>query len=195
MTGRINRPPQIHPLTGLLACHACGRLLYGTTTHKGPARRFYRHRIACELDYNQWGAAGVELRVREHLAALVWPTSTASDAEVTKALAARAQGRTSDAERARIGQALDRLQKLYTWGDLSDEDYQRERDALTAQVPAPDAEQANLAGAGLPSDAEAVMDAAPGLLRELVRTLYERIEVKAGGELVFKPQEWCREWA
>lgn len=188
------RPPQLHPLTGILYCANCGNPLYGTTAHDGAPHRFYRHRLACDLNHCQKDADAIEREVRNHLAALRWPSQPAADAEVNRVLAAESRGQSASGERARIGQALERLRSLFTWGDLSEADYHRERDALLAKIPS-DAAMPSLNGVGLPTDAEAIQAAPPGMLRELVRALYERIDMDMEGELAYITREWCREWA
>lgn len=191
------RPPYAHPLTGILYC-ACDQRLEGSTKN---GQRLYRHVLVCELDRPfSRNAAEIEESVRLHLMGLPYPTDLVErDAErAARALARSESGRSTEAERTRIMDAIDRLADLYAEGEITRDQYQAKKTAYLAQFQALEADVI----AGAPPDAAAVLSltgsiaAAEGIaFRNLVRALYARIEIDQDGDLRYHAQEWCQAWA
>ena len=179
--GNKPRPFRHYPLRGLLRC-ACGTKMRGEAhVQRGTERRYYRcPTLGCTARRSP--AEGLEQAVVAAIGQGVLPDEVieAGRAELRRRL------QTPDAakvgrQRQRLSQRLEQLKKLYGWGDLSDDDYQRQRDEVrTALAALPgddriasfDAYRARLLGL-----AEAIAVASPARQEELCRIVLQRIVV------------------
>lgn len=184
-----------YPLTGLLYC-ACGERLRGNITPRG---RAYRHVYKCTIGNRVENHADLlEVAAREHIARLRIPSHIVQQetAAVVRLVAAESSARPVDAERTRIEGALQRLNELYVEGLIDRPAYDRRRAEMLGQLPAEPA-LPGPASALLSLDlAQAMRDCPPAALRDMVRGLYEKVEVVDREEnLRFVPRLWCAEWA
>lgn len=187
-------PPRLYPLTGVLYCE-CGQRLKGAFAF---GYRRYLHDAKCARGHPWYMRAdALEDTVRAHVGALAVPHSiqAATAADVVAYLGST-HSNSAAAERERLALAIERLAELYAEGTISRAQYDRQRAAYLAQMPA-DAPPPISPGplAGLPPLAEVIAGAPPELFRDLVRALYGRI-VCVGLEIVeYAPLEWCAGWA
>lgn len=191
--GARKRPPHFYPLTGLLHC-ACGQALKGSWAFN--ARR-YLHETKCPLGRPWYARADdLEQAARRHIGQLQVPAGLQSQnaGDVLHYLTAEQGGAKEAAENARIDLAVERLAELYADGLLTREQYDAKRATYETQRPAKAAVLAPSPLAGFPPLTDVVQFAAPPLLRDIARALYERI-VLDNGELRFQPREWCWAWA
>ncbi len=136
-----------YTLTGLLWCGQCGGKMRLARWHG----KVEDARAVC---YNRLqglgcGQVSVKASVYEEQV-LTWLKGVVATAEDTRAAAdvlGRESGKSTIDGRHRIEAALDRLQEMYTWGDVSRADYQAKRDGLLEQLRAvtPPAPQRDLA--------------------------------------------------
>lgn len=202
--GRGKRAPRVYPLTGLLFCAGCGARLRGGLEN---GNRRYVHPLPCAAGWqNSRLSNALDAQVQEHIATRSIPPELMArhQADVIAALAAE-QGATSpEAERQRLEQMVARLQELYVDGEMERADYDRRKASLLRQMPAP-AEIPPLDPASArflpskddlrPGTDESIRSAPPVMLRDMARSLYERITVGERGELEYKPRAWCVGWA
>ena len=95
-------------------------------------------------------------------------------------------------ERARWEAQLDRIKKLYKWGDISEEEYRRERQAVQKGMVAlaPETRQTNLDKLAefLTNIGEAWRAASAEQKNKLARTLFQEIWIKDNQVVAVKPQ-------
>ena len=95
-------------------------------------------------------------------------------------------------ERARWEAQLDRIKKLYKWGDISEEEYRRERQAVQREMVAlaPETRQTNLDKLAefLTNIGEAWRAASAEQKNKLARTLFQEIWIKDNQVVAVKPQ-------
>jgi DNA invertase Pin-like site-specific DNA recombinase len=189
---RHRQPPAAYPLSGVLRC-ACGDWLPGARDKY--SGRQYAHSRPCKLGLKRTAPADeAEARVIERIAGLAIPPDVIQQTRenAMQILSVEQGGRSAEAERQRIDAALARLKDLYTWGDLTADEYQRKKAELQAELPAAGPQTPAAAALTL---AVNVHRASPGVLQTLVRSLYQEITVvDRDRTLVFVTKEWCREW-
>jgi hypothetical protein len=95
-------------------------------------------------------------------------------------------------ERARWEAQLDRIKKLYKWGDISEEEYRRERQAVQREMVAltPETRQTNpdKLAEFLTNIGEAWRAASAEQKNKLARTLFQEIWIKDNQVVAVKPQ-------
>ena len=132
--GNKPKPYRTYVLRGLVAC-TCGTRMRGEAhVQRGGEIRYYRcHNPACRS--RRMPAAKVEQEVLAAIGEAVLPSTVvdAARAELRRRLAIPAVA-VSGRKRARLQTRLEQLKKQHGWGDLSDEDYQSERDAVRAAL-------------------------------------------------------------
>ena len=132
--GNKPKPYRTYVLRGLVAC-TCGTRMRGEAhVQRGGEIRYYRcHNPGCRS--RRMPAAKVEQEVLAAIGEAVLPSTVvdAARAELRRRLAIPAVA-VSGRKRARLQTRLEQLKKQHGWGDLSDEDYQSERDAVRAAL-------------------------------------------------------------
>lgn len=172
--------PRRYPLTGMLCCAAC-KAPFVARASKPPA---YGALKRCPDGIKHyWVADRVEVEVRQYLAHLELPgVIEAAQAQAAGILAAQNEPDPS-AERQRIDVALDRLADLYADGQIDRERYLRKKSEYEARRP----ELIQPQAMALPALGDAILKAPPLMLRDIVRALFERIEIGPNG-LTFIPR-------
>jgi DNA invertase Pin-like site-specific DNA recombinase len=180
-TGNKPAPFRSYALRGLVYC-ACGTRMRGEAhLQRGTEIRYYRcptlgcHARRCPADL-------VEGKVMSTVATAVLPDSVIEKARAELRHRLDAPGTVSAGrQRARLQTRLEQLKKQHGWGDISDREYQTERNSIQAalaQLPDEDrirtfdAYRAKLLA--LPA---AIAVASPGRLEELCRIVVERVVV------------------
>jgi DNA invertase Pin-like site-specific DNA recombinase len=180
-TGNKPAPFRSYALRGLVYC-ACGTRMRGEAhLQRGTEVRYYRcptlgcHARRCPADL-------VEEKVMSTIATAVLPDSVIEAARAELRHRLDTPGTVSAGrQRSRLQTRLENLKKQHGWGDISDKEYQTERDAVQAalaQLPdedrirAFDAYRARLLA--LPG---AIAAASPARREELCRILVEQVVV------------------
>ena len=182
--GNKPKPYRTYVLRGLVAC-TCGTRMRGEAhLQRGGEIRYYRcHNPACRS--RRMPAARVEQEVLAVIGEAVLPSLVvdAARAELRRRLALPAVA-ISGRQRARLKTRLEQLKKQHGWGDLSDEDYQSERDAARATLrDLPDDDRIRSFDAyrthllALP---EAIAAASEARREELCRMVVQRVVVSDG---------------
>ena len=180
--GNKPKPFRHYMLRGLATC-SCGTRMRGEThVQRGTEIRYYRcptlgcHARRCPADT-------VEGAVLAAIAEAILPSSVvdAARAELRRRLDVP-QLAVSGRQRARLQTRLEQLKKQHSWGDISDRDYQAERDAVRAALrELPDDDRVRSFDAHriqlleLPKAIEA---ASPARREELARIVVQQIVVR-----------------
>ncbi len=140
-TGHPRRENHDYPFSRVLRCHRCGNPYHGEAV-------YYRGQTQLRLTHE-----------RRNLGrkCVTWPRSRSVDSlshefsecvlsyvkldknwkeRVFAALNGDEQEKGSDEQRSKLERALENLRKQHTWGDVPDDEYCRERDALKRQLKA-----------------------------------------------------------
>ena len=179
--GNKPRPFRAYALRGLLYC-ACGTRMRGEAhLQRGTEIRYYRcPTVGCRA--RRCPADTVEGEVLDMIAQGVLPGSVIKEArmELRRRLETPevvGAGR----QRARLLTRLEQLKKQHAWGDLTDAQYQAERDATRAALDALPDENRVMAfdayRAKLLALPEAIAKASPTRREELCRIVIERVVV------------------
>jgi DNA invertase Pin-like site-specific DNA recombinase len=180
LAGNKPKPYRHYPLRGLAIC-ACGTRMRGEAhVQRGREIRYYRcpncgaRRCPAEL---------AEQEVLAAIAEAVLPPSVidAARAELRRRLAVPGVV-VSGRQRKRLLTRLEQLKKQHGWGDLSDDEYQKERDAVRAALAElPDSDRIRSFDAyrtqllALP---DAIAVASPARLEELCRIVVAQVVVR-----------------
>lgn len=183
--GNRPRPFRHYPLRGLLYC-ACGARMRGEAhLQRGTERRYYRcPTLGCRA--RRCPADLVEEAVLATIACAVLPGAVidAARTELRRRLQTP-EVAVAGRQRARLLTRLEQLKKQHAWGDLSDAEYQAERDAARAaladladgdRITAFDAHRARILA--LP---DAIAAASPARREELCRIVVQRVVVRDRG--------------
>ena len=165
--------PHVHPLSGLLICDTCGRVMRATSVNGGRAR-YYRDTTRLErlgaCDQPNVPAEHIESQVVRWLVNLQLPPDWR---ERARELVLSPADRKALAERERaLRERLERLKVLYLAGDISREEYEREKWRTRGQL-------ANLA----PGELSAIL-AAGELLADFSRRWEEADSLQKKHELL-----------
>jgi len=176
------RGSRVYPLSGIARCARCGGPLRGCSIS---GKRYYRDPArdqARDCDQRMTRADDAEAALGEFLRRLSLPADW--QARVLGLIQERAtRGREVVQERARIEGQLERLKRLFVLGDLSEREYQAERDRLRAQLATltPPAMPDLARAADLLQDFGVIWDAAtPQERRQIVHTLLEAVYLDSG---------------
>jgi len=180
--GNKPKPFRHYLLRGLLQC-ACGTRMRGEAhVQRGTERRYYRcPTLGCRRRRSP--ADLVEGDVLAAIADGVLPAAVidAARAELRRRLETR-QIADAGRQRARLTTKLERLKKQHGWGDLSDAEYQAQRDAARAALAElPDGDRIITFDAhrarvlALP---DAIASASPARREELCRIVVQRVVVR-----------------
>ena len=120
--------PQVHPLSGLLICDTCGRVMRATSVNGG-RDRYYRDTTRLErlgeCDQPNVPAEHIEAQVVHWLASLQLPPDWRERAR-RLVLSLKEQENLAQQEQV-LRLRLERLKELYLAGDISREEYQQEK--------------------------------------------------------------------
>jgi hypothetical protein len=180
--GNKPEPFRHYPLRGLLHC-SCGTRMRGEAhIQRGTERRYYRcPTLGCKARRSP--ADLLEESVLGMISEAVLPEELIETAR--KELRSRLQ--TPDVaivgrQRDRLMTRLDKLKQQHSWGDLTDEDYRRQRDeAKTAPAALPDdnrVAQFDAYRTRVLAFPEAISAASPARLEEVCRIVLERVIVR-----------------
>jgi hypothetical protein len=180
--GNKPRPFRHYVLRGLLYC-SCGTRMRGEAhLQRGTERRYYRcPTLGCRARRSP--ADQVEESVLATIARAVLPDAVidAARTELRRRLQTP-EVAVAGRQRARLLTRLEQLKKQHGWGDLSDADYQAQRDAVrTALAALPDDDRVrsfDAYRARLLALPEAIATATPARREELCRILVERVVVR-----------------
>lgn len=148
--GRPRGPARHYPFSRVLACHRCGQPYYGEAVGKpqhvelrlsherrGPVKH-------CDAWPRSRSVDALNSQFAERVLCYVQLDSSWKDRVLAALLQEEPQPADQD-QAVRLQQAIGNLQKQHLWGDLTDEDYRRERAALERQLklvaPAPQTAQ------------------------------------------------------
>jgi DNA invertase Pin-like site-specific DNA recombinase len=121
--------PRRYPLSGVLRCGACRRTLSGVSSNG--TVRYYRcsaragdrscdaHFVRAEVAEGEFGK---------------WIGSLVLPADWREAIAATRDVVPADNKQDRLNVALARIRKLYTWGDMEEDEYQTEAARIHAEM-------------------------------------------------------------
>jgi DNA invertase Pin-like site-specific DNA recombinase len=180
--GNKPKPFRHYVLRGLIHC-ACGTKMRGEAhLQRGTERRYYRcPTLGCRARRSP--AELVEGQVLAAIAEAVLPGSVIDVArtELRRRLETP-EVVTASRQRPRLLNRLEQLKKQHGWGDLTDADYQAQRDAVRASLAAlPDDDRIrsfDAYRARLLALPEAIAVASPARREELCRILVERVVVR-----------------
>ena len=180
--GNKPKPFRHYVLRGLLHC-ACGTKMRGEAhLQRGTERRYYRcPTLGCRARRSP--AELVEGAVLAAIAQAVLPGSVidAARTELRRRLETP-EVITASRQRPRLLNRLEQLKKQHGWGDLTDADYQAQRDAVRAALAAlPDDDRIrsfDAYRARLLALPEAIAVASPARREDLCRILVERVVVR-----------------
>ncbi|MBI4311717.1 MAG: recombinase family protein [Chloroflexi bacterium] len=196
--GAPRRRPRAYPFSRLAFCAGCGGRFTGKparTTQGDESLRLVVPHARCDLQPHSVRVDYLEAQWREG----VLPYLTLDDGwqrGIAQALQDEA-GPSNEKDCRRLESALANLRKQHLWGDISDEDYRRDRDVLERQLKAlappgakvhlPNLERA----AGLLNDLPALW-AHPGVSNEqreaLGQELLERAIISGGTLVAIEPR-------
>lgn len=185
----------VFPLTGILYCGVCGERMRGFTRY-GRLHYEHIHHIGCSLPY-RFIAGEIESQVRSHIAALRLPAALTaqSDKAVMRMLAAEHSNRRAE-NPLHVEGALERLKELYIEGHIERTEYDRRRLSYEQQMVKSDNGTLDAVSLAAVSVLRSIETASGQRLREMIKTLYERIELcDTKLSLKYTPREWCRDWA
>lgn len=124
--------------SGLLTCSACGSRYKGLASHHGHSnlrQRLVHQRSICAISPRSQCMEALSQQFASGVLAFLNIGEDFQD-KVIQAVA-RQQGRPSAEDQVqRLERALGQIRKQNQWGDLSDEDYLKERDSLRRQLQA-----------------------------------------------------------
>ena len=180
--GNKPKPFRHYVLRGLATC-SCGTRMRGEAhVQRGTEIRYYRcPTLGCRA--RRCPAQAIEETVMAAIAGAVLPMSVidAARAELRRRLEVP-QVAMSGRQRARLLTRLEQLKKQHGWGDISDADYQAQRDAVrVALQELPDDDRIRSFDAyrtrllALP---EAIAAASPARREELARIVVQRVVVR-----------------
>ena len=180
--GNKPKPFRDYVLRGLLVC-SCGTKIRGEAhLQRGTERRYYRcPTLGCRARRSP--AELVEGQVLAAIAEAVLPGSVidAARTELRRRLDTP-EVVTASRQRPRLLNRLEQLKKQHGWGDLTDVEYQAQRDAVRAALAAlPDDDRIrsfDAYRARLLALPEAIAVASPARQEELCRILVERVVVR-----------------
>lgn len=180
--GNKPAPFRHYVLRGLLFC-ACGTRMRGEAhLQRGTERRYYRcPTLGCRARRSP--ADQVEESVLATIAQAVLPNGVidAARTELRRRLETP-EVAVAGRQRARLLTRLEQLKKQHGWGDLSDADYQAQRDAVRLALAAlPDEDRIrsfDAYRARLLALPEAIAVASPARREELCRIVIERVVVR-----------------
>lgn len=126
-----------YPLSGVVRCGACGSKMTGAYGNGGPGKELRRYyRCAAKATHAGCDAPSIRAEKIEGLFA-AWLASFTLPEDWRTALAAtvgKSDRRDMDAKRRKLEERVDRLKKLYAWGDLTDADYRAQIQAAKAEL-------------------------------------------------------------
>jgi DNA invertase Pin-like site-specific DNA recombinase len=179
--GRKPAPFRSYALRGLVFC-SCGTRMRGEAhLQRGTDVRYYRcPSLGCKA--RRCPADMLEDRVMSRIASAVLPDLLIEKARVELRGRLETPGTVAAGrQRARLQTRLEQLRKQHGWGDISDRDYQSERDAVQAALAQlPDGDRIRTFDAyrakllALPA---AIAVASPARQEELCRIVVERVVV------------------
>ncbi|HBW20363.1 MAG TPA: hypothetical protein DEH11_15805 [Actinobacteria bacterium] len=179
--GRKPAPFRSYALRGLVFC-SCGTRMRGEAhLQRGTEIRYYRcPSLGCKA--RRCPADMLEGRVMSRIASAVLPDPLIEKARTELRGRLETPGTVAAGrQRARLQTRLEQLRKQHGWGDISDRDYQSERDAVQAALAQlPDGDRIRTFDAyrakllALPA---AIAAASPARQEELCRIVVERVVV------------------
>jgi site-specific DNA recombinase len=190
--GRCRSERKICSMSGITHCWYCKGRIHISCTKKGQPRLGCYNR-AKGWDCGQRSAAvGLyEKQIEEYLGTFHIPEDYQNRILEAHRKLEAAYDNTNE-ERARWEAQLDRIKKLYKWGDISEEEYRRERQAFQKEMVAlaPETRQTNLDKLAefLTNIGEAWRAASAEQRNKLARTLFQEIWIKDNQVVAVKPQ-------
>ena len=190
--GRCRSERKICSMSGITHCWYCKGRIHISCTKKGQPRLGCYNR-AKGWDCGQRSAAvGLyEKQIEEYLDTFHIPDDYRNRILEAHRKLEAAYDNTNE-ERARWEAQLDRIKKLYKWGDISEEEYRRERQAVQKGMVAlaPETRQTNLDKLAefLTNIGEAWRAASAEQKNKLARTLFQEIWIKDNQVVAVKPQ-------
>ncbi len=190
---KVNHRHRRYSLSGLAVCGHCGGPLHFHTSRGGRARVYcYQARQASSCGQRSVFLDGIEEQVAAYLATFALPEGMVGR---IVALHERARDDQDDAERRRrdIDGRLERLKRMFEWGDLTETAYLADRERLRT-------EQATLTTstdwAGVLGNAAAFLGnlpaaweaANPAQRNALARTVFRSVEIADGRVVAVVPQ-------
>ncbi len=200
--GHPRGPSRHFPLTRVLSCHRCGNPYHGEAVRNGNQvdLRLSHHRRGpdrhCSIKPRSQSVPALVEQMGQRVMPYIKLDSTWKTG-VLAVLRAREPQRQNQGQPERLQQALENLRKQHQWGDLSDDDYRREREPLERQLKVfarpsvppqvPNLERAAKLLADLPA-----LWLHPGVTHEqrenLVREVFHRITIDGKEFVSIEPQ-------
>ena len=195
--GRPRGPNRHFPFSRVLTCHSCGDPYYGEAVRKGDQvdLRLSHERRGSSRHCNPKPRSQSVSALVKQMAQRVIPDLKLDPSwktRVTAALMAQDPQEHDQRQHDRLAQAIENLRKQHLWGDISDEDYRRDREALDRQMkllakPSQASELPNLERAARLLEDLPSLWLHPGVTHEqreaLVKEVFRRITI-AGREFV-----------
>ena len=138
--GHPRGPNRHFPFSRVLTCHRCGDPYYGEAVRKGDQvdLRLSHDRRGSDRHCNPKPRSQSVSALVKQMGQRVLPDLKLDASWKTRVIAAlKNQDDPTDqdqGQRDRLGQAIENLRKQHLWGDISDENYRREREALERQL-------------------------------------------------------------
>lgn len=189
----MTRAHRCHSLSGLGRCGRCrGKMHILTPRDEKPRIYCYQRRQVGSCNQPSVHLNGIEAQIEAYLGTFVLPQ------EAVDRIVALHDRHSSDrtdamARRSETESRLDRLRKLYEWGDIADDEYKTERGRLEADLAATPApiEMADLivrAAELLRDLPSAWASATPKQRNDLARVILQSVEIDGDRVVAVVPQ-------
>ncbi|MFC1917199.1 recombinase family protein [Chloroflexota bacterium] len=138
--GRPRGEARVFPFSAILKCHYCGQPYYGEAVNRGEwvDLRLTHERRAAGKMCKVWPRSRSVMAVTDEFGGRVVPylhLPKSWKEDIANALTPGVTDNPEEAmKRARIEKAIENTRKQHKWGDLTDEEYRRERQDLERQL-------------------------------------------------------------
>ena len=200
--GHPRGPSRSFPFSKVLVCHVCSSPYYGESVRKGSQvnLRLSHERRGSGRNCHCAPRSQSVMALVDQMGERVMPFISLDATWKTRIIAAlrKREPETQDQnQKIRLTRALENLRKQHLWGDLSDGDYQRERDTLERQLklvnrPSQPPQLPNLEKAARLLEELPALWLHPGVTdeqrEELVREVFKRITIDGKELMSVEPQ-------
>lgn len=202
-TGPRRKQPAL--LTGIIYCRRCGARKYATVIHHNKDYHYYVHMTpGCDVHYVRREA--IDRAVLDQLAGLALDESDVFRVKQMireREFGLRDRSKDAEAKKEKLQAAISRLNRMYQWGTVGDDEYLKEFQRLKRElsdIPRPQTSLYDVDGLAL--EVKRLSENLPALpsasRRKIVLDIIERVEVdRTGDDLVIyltPTASWAAFW-